>query len=172
MTPFWCHSGVMQITPHVEELQRQLVGATAGTPGHAEAERLALALDAAARLAILDALSEAAGEITRELAPGSVDLRLRGRDVEFVVATPRDDEPATALTSVDTRPAPADEQDDASTSRVSLRLPEALKSRAEAAAARDGVSLNSWLVRAVGAALEPRPAVRESHGSSFTGWVR
>ena len=56
--------------------------------------------------------------------------------------------------------------------RTTLRWPDSLKSRAEAAAAAEGLSLNAWLVRAVGAALEPRPAVRESRGSTFSGWVR
>ena len=75
----------MQIAHHVEELQRQLLTAAAAGDAQTQetAERLAAALDPAARLAILEALAEAAGEITRELAPGSVDVRLRGREVEF-----------------------------------------------------------------------------------------
>ena len=77
----------MNIGSYVESLQRQLLSAAAsGGPETEEiAGRLAAALDAAARLAILDALTDAAGEITRDLAPGSVDVRLRGRDVEFAV---------------------------------------------------------------------------------------
>ena len=168
----------MQLTHHVESLQRQLLTAAGagGAETQATAERLAAALDAAARLAILDALSEAAGEITRDLAPGAVDVRLRGRDVEFAVSKPADDDPAHRA-AVPTpvaagTPTGTDEADDASTARVSLRLPESLKVRAEAAAAVEGLSLNSWLVRAVSTALEPRPAVRESRGSSFTGWIR
>jgi anti-sigma factor RsiW len=154
----------MDLTPHVEALQRQLVNAAAagGSDAQELAERLAAALDAAARLAMLQALSDAAAEITHELAPGSVDARLRGRDVEFVVTTP----PTAPVVST---PAP-DEGDDGSTSRTTLRLPDALKARAETAAAAAGISLNAWFVRAVSAALEPqRP---QAHGSSYTGWVR
>ncbi len=167
----------MQITHHVEELQRQLVAA--GAAGDAEAqeraERLVTALEPAARLAILEVLSEAGGEITRELAPGSVDVRLRGREVQFAVTMPTLDDAAGRVPAA-TPAAPVadagDEADDGSTARTTLRLPEGLKVRAEAAAAAEGISLNTWLVRAVGLALEPRRTVRESRGSSFTGWVR
>src|SRR3954462_10443286 len=123
----------MQITSHVEELQRQLLAAAAaGGPEAQEiAGRLTTALEAAARLTILETLSEAAGEITRELAPGSVDVRLRGRDVEFVVSQPA---PETAAAPT---PAPAadgtpvgEDADEGATSRTTLRLPDSLKSRA------------------------------------------
>lgn len=165
----------MQVTNYVEELQRQLVAAAAagGPETQQLADRLAAALDAAARLAILEALSDAAAEITRELAPGSVDVRLRGRDVEFVVSTPTS-EPmvSSASPTAEEPPAATDDAEDGPTSRTTLRLPDALKSRAEAAAATAGVSLNTWFVRAVTAALEPRRSSPQSHGSSYTGWVR
>lgn len=188
----WCHHGVMQIATHVEELQRQL--AAAASAGSAEAQelagRLAAALEPAVRLAILEALSEAAGEITRELAPGSVDVRLRGREVDFVVSRPvPEPEPATtpgasatgiedamavataALTGATTS---TDDGDDGATSRTTVRLSDALKARAEAAAAVEGISLNTWFVRAVTAALEPTPApaAMASRSSSYTGWLR
>src|SRR5690242_6917706 len=88
MVSSWCHDGVMDLAPYVDDLQRQLsVAAEAGgDEARVVAERLSAQLEAATRLVLLDALSTAAGEITRELAPGSVDLRLRGRDLEFVVA--------------------------------------------------------------------------------------
>ncbi|MFE5408098.1 toxin-antitoxin system HicB family antitoxin [Microbacterium sp. NPDC056569] len=164
----------MQIATHVEELQRQL--AAAGGPDTAEvAARLAAALEPAARLAILEALSEAAGEITRELAPGSVDLRLRGREVDFVVARP-DPEPAAEAGANPSGPvaltvAASDDPDDA-TARTTLRLPDSLKARAEAAAAAEGLSLNTWLVRAVAAAVEPAPPAARGSSSAYTGWVR
>lgn len=165
----------MQITTHVEELQRQLLtAASAGTPETEEiAGRLAAALDAAARLAILEALSDAAGEITRELAPGSVDVRLRGREVEFVVSKPVAGVAASAPSVAPPQTAgAADDADDAATSRTTLRLPDALKLRAEAAASVDGISLNTWLVKAVTAALEPGAVTRPSPGKGYTGWVR
>jgi hypothetical protein len=162
----------MQITTLVEELQRRLAAAAA--PESAEvAARLAAALEPAARLAILEALSEAAGEITRELAPGSVDLRLRGREVDFVVARP---ELATEATANPSGPvvlggAASDDPDDA-TARTTLRLPDSLKARAEAAAAAEGLSLNTWLVRAVAAAIEPASPAARGSSSAYTGWVR
>ncbi|MGX5770158.1 toxin-antitoxin system HicB family antitoxin [Microbacterium trichothecenolyticum] len=164
----------MQIATHVEEFQRQL--AAAATPEAAEVvARLATVLEPAARLAILEALSEAAGEITRELAPGSVDLRLRGREVDFVVARP-EAEPATEAASHPSGPvalagAASDDSDDA-TARTTLRLPDSLKARAEAAAAAEGLSLNTWLVRAVAAAVEPAPPAARGSSSAYTGWVR
>jgi hypothetical protein len=162
----------MELGQYVTDLQRQLVDAAEnGTDDtRAVAERLAAGLDAATRLVLLDALSAAAGEITRDLAPGSVDLRLRGREIEFVVTQPNTEadaeEPATA--SVDF--------DDVSTSRTTLRLPDALKARVDDAAAADGMSVNTWLVRAVAAALQPkqrRSAQRSLRtGNDFAGWAR
>jgi len=162
----------MELSPYVADLQRQLVDAT--QDGSAEtraiAERLAGGLDAATRLVLLDALSAAAGEITIDLAPGSVDVRLRGREVEFVVTA------ADTASDDDDRPAVAVDLDDASTSRTTLRLPDALKAQVDEAAAADGLSVNSWLVRAIATAVQPRQrrsvqrALRT--GDNFTGWAR
>jgi hypothetical protein len=162
----------MEIGTYVGDLQRQLAEAAAngGDDTRAAAERLAATLDAATRLVLLDALSAAVGEITRDLAPGSVDLRLRGREIDFVVTPPPTDAEA------DERPAATVEVDDASTSRTTLRLPDALKARVDDAAAADGLSVNTWLVRAVAAALEPkqrRSAQRALRtGDDFAGWAR
>ncbi len=161
----------MDLAPFVTDLQRQL--ATAAENGsddtRAVAERLAAGLDAATRLVLLDALSVAAGEITRDLAPGSVDLRLRGREIEFVVVH-------GVESDVEERPATSVDLDEASTSRTTLRLPDALKARVDDAAAADGLSVNSWLVRAVAAALQPkqrRSAQRSVRtGDNFAGWAR
>jgi len=160
----------MELGQYVTELQRRLVDAAEnGTDDtRATAERLVGGLDAAARLVLLDALSAAAGEITRDLAPGSVDIRLRGRDVEFVTALPaaESDEPSAVTVDLD----------DASTSRTTLRLPDALKVRVDEAAAADGLSVNAWLVRAIAAALQPkqrRSAQRALRtGDNFAGWAR
>jgi predicted transcriptional regulator len=162
----------MELGQYVTDLQRQLVDAADnGTEStRAVAERLSTGLDAATRLVLLDALSAAVGEITRDLAPGSVDLRLRGREIEFVITQPNtdpdnDDVPATSI-----------DLDDASTSRTTLRLPDALKVRVDEAASADGMSVNTWLVRAIAAALEPkqrRSAQRTLRtGDNFAGWAR
>ncbi|HEY3545223.1 MAG TPA: toxin-antitoxin system HicB family antitoxin [Propionicimonas sp.] len=162
----------MELGPYVSDLQRQLVSAAenGADETRAVAERLVAGVDAAARLVLLDVLSAAVGEITRDLAPGSVDLRLRGREVEFVVAQASSDPDGD-----DVPPAPVD-LDDPSTSRTTLRLPDALKARVDEAAAADGLSVNTWLVRAVAAALQPRQrrsAQRTLHtGDNFAGWAR
>ncbi len=115
------------------------------------AGRLSAALDASMRLALLDALSEAAMELSRQLATGRIEVRLAGRDVE--------------LTYVADAPAPPAAEDDSS-ARITLRLPERLKADAEAAAARDGVSTNAWLVRAVTAAVGQRRVGNRLRGYS------
>ena len=162
----------MELGPYLNDLQRHLADAAANgaEDTRAVAERLAAGLDAAARLVLLDVLSAAAGEITRDLAPGSVDLRLRGREIEFVV-TQSNTEPDR-----DERPAASVDPGDASTSRTTLRLPDALKASVDEAAAADGLSVNTWLVRAVASALQPkqrRSAQRTLRtGDNFAGWAR
>jgi hypothetical protein len=133
----------METTRFVDALRADLESAAAvgGEPLVEAAGRLSAALDASMRLALLDALSEAAMELSSQLAAGRIDVRLAGRDVE--------------LTYVADAPAPPAAEEDSS-ARITLRLPERLKADAEAAAARDGVSMNAWLVRAVTAAVGQR----------------
>lgn len=168
----------MDLMPYVARLQRDLAVAAGagGEDARALAERLAASLEAATRLVLLDALSAAAGEITSELAPGSVDLRLRGGDPEFVV-TPVVPSDGAATTPDDVSLASASEADEGGTTRFSLRLPEQLKPRVEAVAAQAGLSVNAWLVRVVAGAVERGEAAgraersRSSLGQSFRGWV-
>lgn len=174
----------MDLGHYVDELQHHLVVAAeaGGEQGRALAERLTAPLESATRLVLLEALSVAASEITRDLAPGSVDVRLRGRDPEFVVTPPpvspafeeaADNPSATALSSGQRIP---DDVDEGGTSRTTLRLPDHVKLRIEEAAAREGLSVNAWLVRAVAAATEPRTRRPTQHaplgGDRYTGWVR
>ncbi len=181
MAPLWCHDDVMDLTPYIDTLRRELaVAAEAGGEEARElAERLTAPLESATRLTMLSVLSAAMDEITRELAPGSVDVRLRGLDPDFVVTPPPTGggapaEPAAPLEPF-TAQAPAD-GDEGGTARVNLRLPAHLKARAEEAAGREGLSVNAWLVRAVSAAVEggtrPRTTEKTQIGQSFTGWVR
>jgi len=160
----------MELGTYVEELQRQLVNSAENGTEETRlvAERLAAGLDAATRLVLLDALSAAAGEITRDLAPGSVDMRIRGREVEFVVAH--------ATAEVESDDVPSVNLDDASTSRTTLRLPDALKAQVDDAAAADGLSVNTWLVRAIASAVQPRQRRSAQKtlrtGDNFAGWAR
>ncbi|GAB3162721.1 hypothetical protein GCM10027258_82160 [Amycolatopsis stemonae] len=162
----------MDLTPFVDELRRELAVAAeaAGEEAVALAERLTAPLESAIRLTLLDALSAAADEITRDLAPGSVEVRLRRREAEFAVSLPTTPEPAA-----DEPPPPPPEAEDGAVSRINLRLPEHLKQRVEEAANRDMLSINAWLVRAASTALGPgsRPAPRRSvFGEKYTGWVQ
>ncbi|MEU9922407.1 toxin-antitoxin system HicB family antitoxin [Streptomyces griseoluteus] len=167
----------MDLTPYVDTLRRELaVAAEAGGEEARElAERLTAPLESATRLTMLHVLSAAMDEITRELAPGSVDVRLRGLDPEFVVTTPPAE--SAPVEAAQVAPQPVPEADEGGTARVNLRLPAQLKARAEEAAGREGLSVNAWLVRAVAAAVDgtsrPRPAEKtRTIGQSFTGWVR
>ncbi|MFD8751494.1 toxin-antitoxin system HicB family antitoxin [Kitasatospora sp. NPDC059577] len=184
----------MDLTPYVENLRNELAVAAAagGDEARALADRLTLPLESAVRLTLLNALSAAMGEVTRDLAPGSVDVRLRGLDPEFVVTAPPGSDGFHGDAPVVVPPAPvvvppvvpvAPESDESGTARINLRLPANLKIRAEEAAGQEGLSLNAWLARAVAGALEAgRPVAlpvadpgartpRSIGGQGFTGWV-
>jgi hypothetical protein len=156
----------MDLQPYVDAVRHELsvAAAAGGADAEALAERLTAPLESAIRLALLEALSEAAEQITRDLAPGSVDVRLRGRDPEFTVSSEvLADTPAVVAPESD---------DDGGTWRVTLRLPEHLRQRVDAAARGEGLSVNAWLVRAVTAALGGRRPPRGDSGKHISGWVR
>jgi hypothetical protein len=125
------------------------------------AERLVLPLRSAIRLALLESLSAAAEELTLELAPGSVEVRLRGGEPSFVIegvtATPAATEPVAVPLHAPAE-MPAADSDEGASTRINLRMPDSLKARVEVAALREGRSVNAWLVRAAAAALgHPAP---------------
>ncbi|MEZ0106565.1 hypothetical protein ABH920_000546 [Catenulispora sp. EB89] len=179
----------MELTPYVEALRRELTTAAevGGDAARALADRLLPPLDAAVRLTLLEALSAAADEISAELAPGSVDVRLRGGDAKFVVtpppapAPPADDGFGSSSAPGDVR-FPVGEGDDATMVRINLRLSSSLKAMIEDAAAGSGLSVNAWIVRAAAAGLanEGRRSGRSGSspksdrivGESYTGWAR
>src|ERR1035437_3064398 len=148
----------MELAQYVDALRHELAVAAeaGGQDTRALAERLTAPLESAVRLALLDALSAAAGEITRDLAPGSVDLRLRGREPSFVVTPPSIDhlfeEPDASAARVPLRVSP--DGDAGAMARINLRLAEDLKGRVEDAARQAGLSVNAWLVRSAAAAVE------------------
>ncbi len=185
MTSLRRHSDVVDLNRYSDELCQQLMTAAEGGGPEVEqlASRLVATLQSATRLLLLEVLSAAASEITSELAPGSVELRLRGLDPEFVVTSPllgADDDltaPATEPTTAATAPVDPPASDDRETSRMTLRLPEPLKARLEAVAAAEGVSVNAWLVRTLAAVVEPsepapQPRRLPSGGQRLTGWAR
>jgi len=135
----------MDITPYVDSLRSSLVSAadSAGDETRQAAERLTFALDSSARLAIMEAVSQAAAEITAEMPNGGVDVRLNGRDLDFLVHT-------AAPTPPPPPPPPApDDLDDGNLARITLRIPESVKGKAEERAAEAGQSLNTWLVNII-----------------------
>lgn len=176
----------MELTQYVESLRRELTTAAevGGEDARALAGRLLPPLDAAVRLTLLEALSAAAEEISAELAPGSVDVRLRGGSAAFVVTPPP--APAGPVDNAVAAPVevrlPVAEGDDAAMVRINLRLPANLKALIEDAAAAGGLSVNAWIVRAAAAGLAnegrrgPRPASAQDPdrvvGQSYSGWVR
>jgi len=189
----------MDLAPYIIALRQELAAAAeAGGPEARElAERLVGPLESSVRLALLEALSAAAGEITRDLAPGSVDLRLRGREPSFVVIPPPTEGPLEELDEVeglDDREIPSAsastpsgaEADDGVMSRINLRLTQDLKDRVEEAARGAGLSVNAWLVRAASTAVEAgsragsengegrrRSLQRTARGNKgYSGWVR
>ncbi|HEY0638863.1 MAG TPA: hypothetical protein VGD67_14530 [Pseudonocardiaceae bacterium] len=192
----------MELARFVDHLGRELGGAAeaAREDGKELAERLVAQLTPAIRLTLLEALSAAADEITRDLAPGSVEIRLRGLDPAFVVTLPAEEDHRPGYDDelddehdVDPLPPPADPAarasgqasangDGGATSRINFRPPEYLKIRIEEAAARERLSVNAWLVRSVSSALEAdergrrleRRAPRRASGRAerYTGWVK
>jgi hypothetical protein len=162
----------MDLTPNVENLRRELAVAAeaGGDEARALAERLTAPLESAIRLMLLDALSAAADEITREFAPGSVELRLRAGEPEFVVTPGPADEPVEPA-----RDTPPPDVDEGATARINLRLPEQLKASVEQAAGRERLSVNAWLVRVAAAAVaheDRRPRPRGGRiGESYKGWA-
>lgn len=179
----------MDITPYVDHLRRDLLAAAeaGGEEMRGTVERLGHALEPAVRLALMEAISQAAAEITAEMPVGNVDVRLNGRELDFVVQT------APAVAPPPPPPPPTPEDPDEGLARVTLRLPESMKAKAEEKASEAGQSLNTWLVSLVRQATNDhainididlssipflkggdpfgRPRGKGGPGSRMSGWV-
>src|SRR6188474_1112067 len=116
----------MDLTPYLDSLRRDLMAAAdaSGPETRQAAERLAFALDPAARLALMEAISQAAAEITAELPSGGVDVRLAGRDLDFVV---QGGPPAAPEPPGPPAPPAAEDDEDGAVARITLRMPESVK---------------------------------------------
>ena len=136
----------MEIDPYVQALREDLarVAAVGDESTARAAELLSLALEASLGRRLQEALAEAALELSGQLDHGRGEVRIAGSDPELVFVS---DAPAE----------PADTADEAFDARITLRLPESLKTRLDAAAAAAGISVNTWLVQALGRQLSPRP---------------
>jgi hypothetical protein len=149
----------MQLTSFVQALEGDLaaIAAVGDENVAAAADRLAQALRASAGMRLLDLLGEAALEVSAQLPSGHVEVRLAGQDPSLVFVA---DEPGEAPQAAD----------DGHTARITLRLPESLKGAVELAASREGVSVNTWLVRALSRSVQSGPT-RGSRGR-LTGYGR
>jgi hypothetical protein len=149
----------MQLSNHIEALLADLQAAgSLGDEAVAQAaQRLSEALQASARLRLLDLLSEATLEISDQLPTGHVEIRLAGQEPSLVYVEEREaaEEPAA---------------DDGLTARITLRLPDALKAAIDAAAAREGLSANTWLVKELKRAVQ-RGRAHKSFGSGLSGYA-
>jgi hypothetical protein len=146
----------MNLTVVIEGLQEELtaVADLGDERAAAVGRRLAETLGANLRLRLLDVLSQAALEVSSNLPSGHVEVRLAGRDPELVYVEGESEAAASSGEDL--------------SARITLRLPDSLKGAVEAAAAREGVSVNTWLVRALARAVEQRP--RQTPGRRLSGW--
>jgi hypothetical protein len=178
-----CHYDVMELSDYVAKLRGELTSITrfAGEDVAKAAELLAETLESSVRLTLLDVLSAAAADITARLGDTAVEVRLSDGEPTFVVLTAppeQDDEPLLAgVTRMADELAEAGRRlagdQEPGTARLTLRLPDTLKARVEAAAARDGMSVNTWLVRVAGRALEnPGRSGRRGPGQRITGYAK
>jgi hypothetical protein len=145
------------LEPHVEALRAELarLAELGDEEVAAAATRLSEALGATISMRLLGLLSEAALEVSSQLPGGHVELRLAG------------EEPSLVYVADEAAPQPA-AGEDALTARITLRLPDSLKSSLESAAAREGVSLNTWIVKALARGLTL--AATSRIGSRLTGF--
>jgi hypothetical protein len=152
----------MQAARFVEALKQDLAGVAAlgDEATAAAAAQLAAHLQAAIGLRLLEALSEAALELSDHIPGGHVEVRLAGQDPQLVFVAEEPEPPFAAA-------------EDASTARISLRLPEDLKARVEEAAGREGLSVNTWLVQAISRSLAaPAVRVRATVGKQLRGFAQ
>jgi HicB family len=152
----------VELRPFVEGLQTDLEAiAAVGDDAVAEAaRRLTAAVGASAGLRMLDALAEAALELSSQLPSGHVEVRLSGQDPSLVYVEEEAEEAPPATGDVEL------------VARISLRLPEPLKTAIEAAAAREGVSVNTWLVRSLTRLVSSAGGGRRGPGNRLTGFGR
>ena len=156
----------MDLSPYLESVRVGVANASAlaDEPTQKVAERLGTAIESSTRLALLQALSDAAGTISAELAPSSVELRMVGQDPEFVVSVQTAEaEPTLLLPEPESGEGDTSESpDDEPISRITLRLPQSVKTRVDEMASAEGISTNAWLIRAVMDALADRSGSRRA----------
>jgi hypothetical protein len=157
----------MDLTPHLEALRADLES-LADEQTLAGLSRMTRAVEPSLQLRLQDVLSEAAMELSEQLPAGHAEVRVAARDARLVFVpegpAPREEPDAT------------EEEDEGGTVRLTLRMPEQLKVKVETAATKQGLSVNSWLVRTIARGVEgPRIEIefggKHKRGSRVTGWA-
>lgn len=172
----------MDLTPYLNQLREDLTAAASAGDEQTRhtAAVLGAALEPAARLTLMTALSDLAAEVTAALEDDVVEVRLDGRDVRVVVHPVSDPGPASGTQPPPNPSGPGSFAEmGGDISRMTLRLLDQLKGQAERAAAEQGVSLNTWVSQAVQGALrhaagnEPQQGSHDRYGRSrVQGWVQ
>jgi hypothetical protein len=152
----------MRLSNHVKAIQVDLAAAASlGDESIAEAgRRLSEALESSLHLRLLDVLAEAAADASALVPSGRVEVRVAGRDPELIYVEDEvaGDEAAGAGEEL--------------SARLTLRLPDSLKAAVEKAAAAEGVSANTWIVRALARALDPRASRSVRGARRIQGFAR
>jgi Arc-like DNA binding domain len=158
----------MDLSPYIESVRIGVTSASSLADEQTQqvAERLGTAIESSTRLALIEALSDAASTISAELAPSSVELRMVGTDPEFVVTVQTGEaEPTLLMPEPEVATAEAGEPstteaEEEPVARITLRLPQSVKSKVDEMASSEGISTNAWLIRAVMDALSERSGSR------------
>src|SRR5512133_3229732 len=153
----------MELSPYIESVRAGVVNASSLADEQTQhvAQRLGTAIESSTRLALIQALSDAAGIISAELAPSSVELRIVGQDPEFVVSLQTTEaEPTLLMPEPESASEETTEAEDEPVARITLRLPQSVKARVDEVASAEGISTNAWLIRAVMDALSERSGSR------------
>jgi hypothetical protein len=153
----------MELSPYIESVRAGVVNASSLADEQTQhvAQRLGTAIESSTRLALIQALSDAAGTISAELAPSSVELRMVGQDPEFVVSLQTTElEPTLLMPEPESASEETAEAEDEPVARITLRLPQSVKARVDEVASSEGISTNAWLIRAVMDALSERSGSR------------
>jgi hypothetical protein len=153
----------MDLSPYIESVRAGVVNASSLADEQTQhvAARLGTAIESSTRLALIHVLSDAAGTISAELAPSSVEVRMVGSEPEFVVSLQTADAEPTLLIPESEQPeedavGAATDVEDEPVARITLRLPQSVKTRVDEMASAEGISTNAWLIRAVMDALSER----------------
>ena len=150
---------MVETAPFLEAIRGDLAAVAAGDEAAtAVVDRFGRALESSLQLRLFDVMGQAALELSEQMSGGHVEVRLAGRDVQLV-----------HVAEV-TREEPPPQDDDGGTARITLRMPETLKTRVEQAAGREGISTNAWLVRAIGSGLDR--STKRKVGSRVTGFAQ